>query len=324
MKNKVCRYGIRAALFAAVFAAAPAFAADYPARPVQVVVPFPAGTSTDVAGREVAHILSQANGGTAFVVDNRPGAQGIIGARSAARATPDGYTLLIGNNTTQAAAPSLMKDIKYDPAKDFEPIARVGVVVLVLAVRPSLPVHSTEELIAYGKAHPGQLRWGYANAANQVSGAAVARIGGFDAVSVPYKGVPQMTMDLVGEQIDFFVSDVTNTLPMINSGKLRALAVTSEESIDTLPGVPTLAKSLNGFSLLGWYGLFAPAGTPKDITAKLSQQVLKGLDDAGLKDRLKAAGITVIPGSADDLRAFVAKEVPKWAELIKAAGIAQE
>jgi tripartite-type tricarboxylate transporter receptor subunit TctC len=315
-----CRWAVTLALSALASAA---LAESYPSRPVQIIVPFPAGTSTDVVGREVAHLLSKANDAT-FIVENRPGAQGIIGARVGARATQDGYTLFLGNNTTQAAAPYLMKDLKYDPSRDFEPIARIGVVVLVLAVRPTLPVTSVEQLIEYGKAHPGQLRWGYANSANQVSGAAVARIGGFEAVSVPYKGVPQMTMDLVGGVIDFMVSDVTNTVPMINAGKLRALAVTSTNRIAALPDAPPLAQSLNGFTLLGWYGLFAPAGTPSAITAKLSQQLLSGLADPEVQELLKRAGIIPYPGTPDELRAFVATESAKWAELIKNAGIALE
>ena len=298
----------------------PASAQDYPARPVRVIVPFPAGTSTDVVGRDVARILSKANG-QGFFVENRPGAQGTIGAATAARAARDGYTLLFGNNTTQAAAPALFKELQYDPAKDFEPIGRVGAVVMVLAVRADLPAQSVEQLFDYGRKNPGKLKWGYANSANQIAGSAVIQGGKLDAIAVPYKGVPEIVIDLVGGTLDFTVADPTNVGPMIKAGKLRALAVTSESPVPDMPGVPTLSQSVKGFTLTAWFALFAPAGTPPAIIAKLSQQLAAGMSDPELAAHMKSAGLMLYPGTAEELRAFVASERIKWAEMAKNAGI---
>jgi len=298
-------------------------AQNYPVKPVVITVPFPAGTSTDVVGREVAQILSKANGVT-FVVDNKPGAQGLMGASLVARAPKDGYNLLFGNNTTQAAAPWIAKNLSYDPSRDFEPIARIGAVVLSLVVRSDAPFQSTEQLIEFGKKHPGQLKWGYANGANQVSGAAITTYGNLDAIGVPYKGVPQMLTDLIGGSIDFTVADVTNISPLVKAGRLKALAVTSNESIDSMPGVVPLGKTINGFSLLGWFALFAPTGTPSGYITKLSEQILTGLQDKEVQDRLKASGILVYPGNAEELRKFVASESEKWRVLVKNANIQPE
>ena len=298
-------------------------AQNYPVKPVVITVPFPAGTSTDVVGREVAQILSKANGVT-FVVDNKPGAQGLMGASLVARAPKDGYNLLFGNNTTQAAAPWIAKNLSYDPSRDFEPIARIGAVVLSLVVRSDAPFQSTEQLIEFGKKHPGQLKWGYANGANQVCGAAITTYGNLDAIGVPYKGVPQMLTDLIGGSIDFTVADVTNISPLVKAGRLKALAVTSNESIDSMPGVVPLGKTINGFSLLGWFALFAPTGTPSGYITKLSEQILTGLQDKEAQDRLKASGILVYPGNAEELRKFVASESEKWRVLVKNANIQPE
>ena len=298
-------------------------AQNYPVKPVVITVPFPAGTSTDVVGREVAQILSKANGVT-FVVDNKPGAQGLMGASLVARAPKDGYNLLFGNNTTQAAAPWIAKNLSYDPSRDFEPIARIGAVVLSLVVRSDAPFQSTEQLIEFGKKHPGQLKWGYANGANQVSGAAITTYGNLDAIGVPYKGVPQMLTDLIGGSIDFTVADVTNISPLVKAGRLKALAVTSNESIDSMPGVVPLGKTINGFSLLGWFALFAPTGIPSGYITKLSEQILTGLQDKEAQDRLKASGILVYPGNAEELRKFVASESEKWRVLVKNANIQPE
>ncbi len=298
-------------------------AQNYPVKPVVITVPFPAGTSTDVVGREVAQILSKANG-VAFVVENKPGAQGLTGAALVARAPKDGYSLLFGNNTTQAAAPWIAKNLSYDPIRDFEPIARIGAVVLSLVVRSDAPFQSTEQLIDFGKKHPGQLKWGYANGANQVSGAAITTFGNLDAIGVPYKGVPQMLTDLIGGSIDFTVADVTNVSPLIKAGRLKALAVTSSESIESMPNVMPLSRTISGFSLLGWFALFAPVGTPLAYTSKLSEQILSGLQDKEVQERLKSSGILIYPGTSEELRKFVASESEKWRILVRNANIQPE
>lgn len=300
-----------------------AHAEDYPLRSVKVVVPFPAGSSTDLIGREVALLLSTSLG-KPFVVNNVPGGQSTVGAASIARSAPDGYSLLIGTSTSQAAAPSLIKNLSYDPSKDFAPIGRIGAVVFTLVVRTELQVKSVRELIDYGKKNPGKLNWGYANSANQVAGSAVAHEGGINATGVPYKGVPQIIIDLIGGQLDYAVIDLTNAVPHIKSGKLRALGVTSEKEIAALPGVPPLTQTMNGFQLLGWYGLFAPAGTPQAAVEILSRTLLKGLADPVVQKRIENAGLIAFPAGAEELRAYVASETVKWAKLTKNAAIQAE
>ncbi|GAA4332928.1 tripartite tricarboxylate transporter substrate binding protein [Pigmentiphaga soli] len=314
----------RALVFSAWMAcAAAAHGQAYPSKPVRVVCPFPAGTSTDVIAREVAQILTKASGQTYFV-ENKPGAQGTIAADFVAHAPADGYTLLLGNNTTQAAAKALVKNIQYDPAKDFEPIARIGLIPQVLAVRPDLPVKTARELVDYGKAHPGKLRWGYANAANQIAGGALVRDAGLDAIPVPYKGVPQMLVDLAGGVIDFTVADPTNVIPMAKGGKLRPLAVTTADEIPLLPGVPSMSKTVKGFTLLAWFGLFAPRGLPADIRDTLSKQVVAGVADPAVQARMANVGVEPFAGDSGVLRDFVASETVKWTSLIAATGIQPE
>lgn len=308
-----------------IVAFAPLFAVadDYPSRPVKVVVPFPAGSSTDLIGREAAQILATGLG-KPFIVSNSPGAQSTLGAGIIARSAPDGYSLLIGTSTSQAAAPSLMNRLSYDPSKDFAPIARIGAVIFTLVVRADLPIKSVRDLVDYGKQNPDKLSWGYANSANQVAGSAVAHEGGFTATGVPYKGVPQIILDLIGGQLDYAVTDLTNAAPHIKSGRLRAIAVTSEKEDPALPGVPPLAQTMKGFQLLGWYGLFAPAGTPQPIIDVLSKTLLKGLADPAVQKRIETAGLITYPAGAEELRAYVVSETTKWSKLAVQAGIQPE
>jgi tripartite-type tricarboxylate transporter receptor subunit TctC len=301
-----------------------ALADDYPTHPVKLIVPFTPGSSTDAIGREVAQFLGKSMN-QAFIVENRPGAQATIGAAEVARAKPDGYTLLLGTTTSQSAAPNLFKKLPYDAAKDFAPIGRIGAVVFVLVVRADLPVHSVNELIEYGRKSTAKpLAWGYANSANQVAVSALVRHGGFNATAVPYKGVPQVVVDMLGGSIDFTIADLTNMVPQIKSGKLRALAVTSEKEVAALPGVPPLGQTMKGFQLVGWYGLFAPAKTPEPVLEALAQRLQQGLADPEVQKRIENNGLIPFPAGREELRKFVASETSKWAELVKGAGIEPE
>lgn len=296
----------------------------YPRGPIKLVVPFPAGSSTDALGREVAQFLARSLG-QPVIVDNRPGALATIGAAEVARAKPDGYTLLLGTSTSQAAAPSLFKKLPYDPAKDFAPVGRVGAVNFALAVRHDHPAKTVQELIAIGaRKEPRPLSWGYANSANRVAGAALIRHGKLDATAVPYKGVPQIMMDILGGQVDFTIADLTSVLPQVRSGKMRALAVTSPREAAELPGVPPLGDTIKGFTLLGWYGLFAPAGTPDPVVQLLSDHLQRGLADRDVQKRIESAGLMPYPGSATELKSYVSSEIAKWSDLIKAAKIEPE
>jgi tripartite-type tricarboxylate transporter receptor subunit TctC len=297
-----------------------AHAQSYPSGPVKVVIPFPAGSSTDLIGRAVAKMLSDGFEAS-FVAENRPGAQSTIGAAEVARSKPDGYTLLIGSSTSIAAAPFLLKRIPYKPLQDLAPVARVGAVPFVLVARPDLPVKSASDLIAYAHHNPGKLTWGYANAANQAAAATMTTLSNMNAVAIPYTGVPQMVVDMLGGRLDFGIIDTTNAAPQIKAGKLRALAVTSADELPQLPGVPPLGKTLNGYELLGWYGVYAPAGTPKSVIADIEKVLLKGMDTPGYRDALTHAGLIPFPADARELTRFGESETEKWAGMVKTAGI---
>lgn len=295
-------------------------AQQYPTGPVKVVVPFSAGSSTDMIGREIAKALSDGLH-QSFVVENRPGAQSTIGAMEVARAAPDGNTLLLGSTTSIAAAPFLLKQLQYRPLVDFVPVARVGAVVFVLVTRADLPVKTVDQLIEYGRKNPGKLSWGYANAANQASAAALTHYANIETTGVSYTGVPQLIVDMLGDRLDFAIVDTTNAEPQIKAGKLRPLAVTSAKEIASLPGVPPLGDTVKGFELVGWYGVYAPAKTPAHIVDTLSRTILKGLEDPGLQKRLQTAGLVTYPADAAELGRFGETETAKWAALVKAANI---
>lgn len=297
----------------------------YPKGPIKLVVPFPAGSSTDILGRALAEFYARALR-QPVVVENRPGALATIGAAEVARAKPDGYTLLLGTSTSHAAAVGLFKKLPYDPARDFAPIGRVGAVNFALVVKPDFPAKNLQELIEYGRKKQGgaPLAWAYANSANRVAGAALVRHGGFDATAVPYKGVPQILTDIIGGQVDFTIADFASILPQVRGGKLRALAVTSPRAVPELPSVPAMGDAVTGFSLLGWYGVFAPAATPAPIVNLLSDVTQKALVDQEVQRRIETAGLMPYPGTSSELRAYVGTEIAKWSDLTKAAKIDPE
>lgn len=295
-------------------------AQTYPTGPVRVVVPFATGSSTDLIGREVAKILNQGLH-QPFVVENRPGAQSTIGAAEVARAKPDGYTLLIGSNTSIAAAPFLLNHVGYRPLQDLQAVARIGAVPFVLVVRADLPVKTAADLIDYAHQHPGKLNWGYANAANQAAGAMMTYKSHMTATAVPYTSVPQIVLDMLGDRLDFAIIDTTNAAPQVASGKLRALAVTSAQPLPKFPGVPPLGKTLNGYELLGWYGLYVPASTPAPIIDILAKALLAGLATDEEKTALARADLIPYPAGPEVLTKFGQSETDKWAEMIKEAGI---
>ncbi len=307
------------ALIASAFPLA-ARAQTWPARPVKLVVPFPAGSSTDLVGREIAQVLSQGLG-KPFIVDNRPGAQATLGAAEVARAPADGHTLLIGTSTSHAAAVSLFKQIPYDAARDFTPIARIAAVVFVVVVPAESKADSLPGLLRVGRTANVPMRWGYANSANQVAGSAIAKAGGFDQTPVPYRGVPQLLVDMMAGQLDYAVVDLPSALPQVRSGKLRALAVTAPAEIVQMPGVPPMSATLPDFQLLGWYALYGPAGLPADVVGALTRTVLAGLADPAVQKRLHAANLSVFPADADVLRRFMVSEEQAWRRHVREAGV---
>ena len=311
-------------LFVTAFAAhGAASVQDYPVRPIRLVVPFPAGSAPDHIARIVGEHMQKSLGQN-IVIDNRPGAQGLIGATEAMRGAPDGYTLFGGSNTTMAANPSLFKKLPYDPVKDFTPVTRFIISALMLVVRPDFAPKSVPEFIAHAKARPGQLSGGYASAGMQVAIAELKSLGGVSVLEVPYKGVPQAVTDVMSGQIAFTFADSAVALTQAKGGKIRLLAVTSRNRTKLAPDVPSMSESIPGFDVSVWNGLFARAGTPRPIIDKLYDAAYKAVTSPDVVEKLHLVGQEPAPMKPDDFRAFMLAEIKKWALQIKKAGIQPE
>jgi tripartite-type tricarboxylate transporter receptor subunit TctC len=298
----------------------PASSQNYPSKPVKLVVPFPAGSATDQIGRVVGQEL-QAALGQPFLVDNKPGAQGTIAAEGVAKSAPDGYTLLVTTNTPQAAAPALFKQLRYDPVRDFAPVARLGTISFMIMVKLDFPAKNLKEFLAYARANPGKLSAGYGSAGSQVSQAMLRSMGKIDFVDVPYKGLPQAITDVLGGAISFTFADLANALAQQKGGKLRGLAVTSEKRSPLAPDVPAIAEELKGYELIAWFALMAPAGTPREIVDSLSQTTLKALQKKEVADKFAHLGTDVAPLNPAQLEVFIKSEIAKWGRMAKQAGI---
>ena len=299
-----------------------ASAADYPTKPIRIVVPFPPGGTTDILARAVAQKLSE-TWNQQVIVDNRPGAGGNIGADLVAKAAPDGYTLVMGTVGTHAINPNLYRKMPYDHVKDFAPIILVAGVPNVLVVNPSLPVHTVRELIDYAKANPGKLN--FASSGNgtsiHLSGELFKTMANVQMTHVPYKGSAPALADLLGGQVQLMFDNLPSSLGLIKGGKLRAVAVTSTTRAAALPDVPTIAESgLPGFEASSWFGLLAPAGTPHDIVAKLNGVIAAWLATPDAKDKLLAQGAIAAGGSPEAFAKHIDSETSKWAKVVKASG----
>ena len=309
-------------LFCVLLAGA-AVAQNYPAKSVRMVVPFAAGAgSNDIMARLIAQKLTDALG-QQFVVDNRPGASGIIGMEIVAKAPPDGYTVLM-MSLTFSVNPSLFSKLPYDTVKDFVPVTMVASAPLMLVVHPSIPVKSVQEFIAYAKANPGKLNFGSGGPGTtpHLAGEMIKTMAGVQMTHIPYKGGAPALTDLVGGQIQFMLENIPGTLPFAKSGKLRALAVTDLKRSPLLPELPTLDESgLKGFQIVGWNGLFVPAGTPQAIVNKLQSEVAKALMLADVKERMSVMGADGVGDTPQHFAAFIKAEIPKWAKVVKDAGL---
>ena len=294
----------------------------YPNRPVKLVVPFPPGGPLDIVGRTIADKLSQA-WGQSIVVDNKPGAGGNIGADHVAKSPADGYTILMGALSTHAVNPSLYAKMPYDAVKDFAPITLVAVTPNVLVVNAALPVNSAKEFVAYAKANSGKLAFGSGSngSAGHLAGELFKVDTGTEIIHVPYKGGAPATQALLAGDTQFMFDNLANAMPQVKAGKLKALAVTTAERSKLAPELPTMAEAgLPGFDISTWFGLFAPAGTPKDIVAKWNIEVVKILNAPEMRERLVAQGAEPAPMSPDQFAAFVQSEIPKYARIVKASG----
>jgi tripartite-type tricarboxylate transporter receptor subunit TctC len=313
-----------AALAAATATAAFAQADAYPSKPVTLVIPFAAGSGTDNVGRIVGQRLSERLK-QPVVVENKPGANGQIAAESVARAKPDGYTLFMTTNTTHSANPSLYKTLRYDPIKDFTPVIRTGELPFAVAVNNDLPVKSMQELIEYAKKNPGKLSYGTPNSTSLVASETLKNQAKIDIVGVPYKSSPQALTDLIGGQIQLYVVDFGSGMQMLKAQRVRTIAVTPARGSKILANVPPVASALPGFDLTSWNGVFAPAGTPKEIVDKLSSEVNAVLAEKEVQEKLAGAGFEVWPSkNPEEFARYVNDQLALWTRLIKAAGIQPE
>jgi len=304
-------------------AAAAAAAEPYPTKPIRLIVPFAPGSATDSVARIVAQELSQRLGQN-VIVDDKPGANGQIAAVAVARSAPDGYTLFMTTNTTQAANQHLYKSLPYDPVKDFDPVVRTGTLPFVLVVTPSLPANSTAELVAYARANPGKLTYAAASSTSLVGAETINTIGKVDLIRVNYKASPQAMLDLVAGRVQVMVADFTTAMPHVKAGKLRALAVTTAKRSALLPGVPPMADTLKGFDVTSWNGVFVPAGTPKEIVARIASDTLAALARPDLRQKLAVLGFEVDPLDTEPFGRYVREQIAYWGKLVRDAGIQPE
>ncbi|CAN7206851.1 tripartite tricarboxylate transporter substrate binding protein [Bosea sp. LjRoot90] len=300
-----------------------AFADTWPSRPVTIVVPFPAGASTDVVARLLAEKL-RSELGQGFVVENKIGAGGNIAATGVVRAAPDGYTLFLSTSGPLATNKLLYKSLSFDPLADFAPIALVGDVQGIVAVHPSLPVSSFAELVAYGKANPGKLTFGSPGFGlmGHVTGELIQRKAGFQMAHVPYRGSAPLSNDLLAGTVNVAIDFLPSYIPHVKSGGIRALAVTSDQRAPQVPEVPTLAEAgLPGVNATSWFALVGPKGLPDAITARAAAVVRAYVESAEAREKLATIGVRALSGDAAAVRAAQTQEVAKWADVVRAAAI---
>jgi tripartite-type tricarboxylate transporter receptor subunit TctC len=322
--NKWLCAGLAALGLSAGFNAAEA--QNFPNRAITLVIPFAPGGSTSIVGRGVADKMGELLG-EKVVIDNRPGAGGSVGTRAVARSAPDGYTILLGYTGTLAIGPSLYRNVGYDPRKDFAPIGLIGNAPNSLVVHPAFPAKTLAELIAYAKANPGKVNFGSAGAgtASHITGEYFARSAGITLVHIPYKGTGPALTDLLGGHIPMAFAPIPASHANVAAGTLRALAVTSLTRSGLLPDVPTIAESgLSGFDASLYYGLAAPAGTPRPIVDRLNKALRDALAADEVRKQLGNDGTEITPGTPEDYADLIDKDEKKWSQLVKASGVEPE
>ena len=301
-------------------------AQNYPARPLRLIVPTAPGGGTDFTGRLVAAKLSETMG-QQVVVENRGGGGGSVGADNAAKATADGYTLLLGSIATHAVNPALYKKLPYDHLKDFAPVSLIGTVPNALVVHPSVPVKSMQEFITYAKANPGKINYGSSGVGSppHLSMELLRSMTGINLVHVPYKGAGPALADLLGGQVQAMCTSLAGLINFVKSGRVRALGVTTAKRNPQLPDVPTIVESgVPGYDVTIWYAVFAPVATPKAIVDKLNAEMVKALNSSEMKERMALQGMDPAPSTPAELTAFVKAESAKWAKVAKDSGATAE
>lgn len=321
MAFKLLARGLVAALLAATIASG-ATAQTYPAKPIKVVVPFPPAGGTDIIARIVTDKLNQTLGWS-MVVENKPGAGGNLGVELTTKAPADGYTLVLGQTSNLAINPTLYAKLPYDPLKDLVPVVAVASAPLVLVVPANSPYKTLADVVAAAKAKPGEVN--FASPGNgtvaHLTGELLQKTAGIKFQHVPYKGTNQAVNDVMGGQVQLYMSSVPSALSFIRSGKLRALVVTSAQRVNDLPNVPTINESgYKGFDATTWFGLLAPAGTPQTVVAKVNSEVNRILQLPEVRQKIDTEGAVAMGGSPDEFAALVKQEIVRWAPIVKESG----
>jgi tripartite-type tricarboxylate transporter receptor subunit TctC len=297
-------------------------AADpFPSRVITIVVPQAPGGANDVIGRALAQRLSAAMG-SPVIVENRQGAGGNLGTAYVARQPKDGHTLLLNAQSVQTINPFLYRKVPFDPVKDFDPIMVVGVAPYMLAVNPSVPAKNLRELVALAKASPGKFNYASAGngTVNHLLGEMLKNMAGIDIVHVPYRGAAAAATDVVAGQVPMTFGSLAGLMPFVRSGQLRTLGVCTEKRTQLAPDQPTLAETIPGLYANAWYGLFAPAGTPKEIVTKLNTEIIKLMDNPEMRERLVGLGVEAAPGTPDQLATLLRDDLVRWSKIVKDSG----
>ncbi len=304
--------------------AAPALAQNYPTKPITFVVPFAAGSATDQLARALGQSVS-AETGQSVVVDNKPGANGFIGAQAVAKAAPDGYTVFITTNTTHAANEHLFKKLPYDPVKDFAPVTGLAKGAQIMVVNPSLPFKTVSEFIAAAKKEPGKYTFGSGSSSSRIAGELLQQMAGIQLLHVPYKSNPLAITDLLGGQIHMMITDMATGMPQVKAGKLRALGVSSLKRSSLAPDVPTIAEAgVPGYEMGFWFAAYVPAGTPPAVVKRLNELLVKAVASPSGKSLFESTGFEPFTTTPDELAKFQLAESGKWQQIIKRAGIEPE
>jgi tripartite-type tricarboxylate transporter receptor subunit TctC len=324
MPSTTSRSQRRTALFLALYAvfAGAATAQDkYPSKPVTIIVPQAAGGANDAIARVIAQKLTEQTG-QSFIVDNRTGAGGNVGTVMAAKSKPDGYTLMLTADSSMVINPSLYKSTGFDPIKDFEPVSAVATAGYVLVANPAFPAKNVADLIALAKKEPGKINIGSAGngTLNHLIGEMLGKATGIDLVHVPYKGSAAAVTDLAGGQVQVSVQSLPSSIAFIKSGKIKVLGVVNQKRVQALPDSPTIGETVKGFGATPWYGVFAPAGTPKAIINQLNAEIAKALAAKDAQERLAGVGCEPFKTSPEQLASIVREDLPRWAKAVKDSG----